>query len=254
MVDYHSEIDPAVPQDLPERAETPLRADLSHRNDWYHRRGKRIFDLVLSAIMLVLLAVPLIIVALLLLLVQGRPIFYLGRRVRAPGQVFAQIKFRTMSRADNDRGATGAHKNWRITPLGRFLRKYRIDELPQLVNILRGEMSFVGPRPPLREYVARFPKEYAEVLQMRPGATGLATLIYHRHEDAIMAGCHSVNETERAYYERCLPTKLRIEQVYLERASLGLDLWIMWRTVMVVIRPRTDRNQRRRPPMRQTPR
>ena len=220
----------------------------SRNTDFYHRAGKRAVDVILSLFLLFLLAFPILVVALILLVAQGRPIFYRGWRIYAPGHSFAQIKFRTMSRDENDRGATGAHKNWRITPLGRFLRKYRVDELPQLVNILRGQMSFVGPRPPLAEYVAQFPADYAEILQMRPGVTGLATLIYHRHEDKIMARCHSHAETERAYYERCLPTKLRIERVYLERASLWLDIWILWRTLMVVIRPSTDRNQRRRPP------
>ncbi|MDO5529120.1 MAG: sugar transferase [Paracoccus sp. (in: a-proteobacteria)] len=222
----------------------------AHRGDFYHRSGKRIFDIVGAIGLLVLLGIPMLIVAVLLLAVQGRPIFYRGRRATRFGQVFAQIKFRTMLRDDNDSGATGAHKHWRIKPFGRFLRKYRIDELPQLFNILAGQMSFVGPRPPLPEYVRRFPAEYAEVLEMRPGVTGLATLIYHRHEDAIMVRCKSAAETERAYFSRCLPAKLRIERVYLERASLWLDLWIMWRTVLVVAIPGSDRKrQRLRPPL-----
>ncbi|WP_299362357.1 sugar transferase [uncultured Paracoccus sp.] len=102
-------------------------------------------------------------------------------------------------------------------------------------------MSFVGPRPPLREYVERFPVEYSQVLRTRPGVTGLATLIYHAHEDKIMAACPSAEATERAYYRRCLPTKLQLDMIYQRRRTLALDLWIVWNTVMTVIIPNWKR-------------
>ena len=106
-------------------------------------------------------------------------------------------------------------------------------------------MSFVGPRPTIREYVDRYPTVYGQVLQSRPGVTGLATLIYHRHEDRIMAKCDTAEETDRAYYARCLPTKLRIELVYRRSASPLLDIWIMWKTFIAVI-PGFDRPRRKR--------
>lgn len=199
--------------------------------------GKRLFDVVLALALLVPLSVVMLVVAALLALLEGRPIFYVSERIREPGKPFALLKFRTMSHVAEDAGATGAHKAWRITPLGRFLRRTRIDELPQLFNILRGDMSFVGPRPPLREYVERFPRRYAEVLRTRPGVTGLATLIYHSHEDRIMARCHTPEATEAAYYRRCLPTKLRLDMIYQRRRTLAMDLWIIWNTVMTVIKP-----------------
>ena len=213
----------------------------------YCRYLKRWVDLVLAIAMLLVLMLPMGIVAALLLISQGRPLIYSGRRMRAPGQPFWQYKFRTMTLHDDDSGATGAHKHWRITPLGRFLRRTRLDELPQLFNIIAGDMSFVGPRPPLPEYVERFPALYSTVLQAKPGVTGLATLIYHRHEDRILAGCTTAEETDRAYYARCLPTKLRIELVYRRTASPWLDFWIMWKTFLAVIpgydRPRKKRGQ-----------
>lgn len=217
------------------------------RNDssLYCRYLKRGVDVVLAVAMLIVLILPMAIVAVLLLVTQGRPLIYSGRRMKAPGQPFWQYKFRTMTLHDDDSGATGAHKHWRITPLGRFLRRTRLDELPQLFNILVGNMSFVGPRPPLPEYVDRFPALYSTVLQTKPGVTGLATLIYHRHEDRILAGCQTAEETERAYYARCLPTKLRIELVYRKTASPWLDFWIMWRTFMAVI-PGHDRPRKKR--------
>lgn len=200
-------------------------------------RIKRILDIIFALMLLVPLSVVMLAVAAVLLVAQGRPLFYVAHRMRAPGQPFRLLKFRTMLREESDSGATGAHKHWRITPVGRFLRRTRIDELPQLFNILKGDMSFVGPRPPLPEFVERFPERYAQVLRNRPGVTGLATMIYHAHEDRIMASCPTAEATEAAYYRRCLPTKLRLDMIYQRRASLRIDMWIMWNTVMTVIIP-----------------
>ena len=219
--------------------------------DWVadHRAGmtwsKRLFDIVFALLLLIPLSVVMLAVATILAIYEGRPIFYVSERMRAPGEAFNLIKFRTMAQVDEDAGATGAHKAWRITRLGKFLRRTRIDELPQLFNILRGDMSFVGPRPPLREYVERFPVAYALVLQAKPGVTGLATLIYHRHEDRIMAACTTADATDTAYYQRCLPAKLRIEMIYLRRRTLLLDLWIMWQTLKIVVSRRDVRPRRR---------
>ena len=214
-------------------------------HSFYRQYGKRVVDIVLAVVLLALLSLPMLLVAGLLLVMQGRPLIYSGSRMKAPGQPFQQYKFRTMIRVDKDSGATGAHKHWRITPLGRFLRRTRLDELPQLFNILVGDMSFVGPRPPLPEYVERFTSLYSTVLRARPGVTGLATLIYHRHEDRIMAQCDTAEETDRAYYARCLPTKLRIELVYRRAASPLLDLWIMWKTFIALI-PGHDHPRKKR--------
>lgn len=205
--------------------------------------GKRLFDIGLSLVLLIPLSIVMAVVAVLLLIAQGRPVLYVSDRMRAPGQPFRLLKFRTMICAAQDSGATGAHKQWRITPLGCFLRRTRIDELPQLFNILKGDMSFVGPRPPLREYVEHFPHRYGQVLRARPGVTGLATLIYHAHEDRILARCPTAQATQEAYYRRCLPTKLRLDATYLRHRTLGLDLWILGNTVMTVIIPRWRRRR-----------
>lgn len=207
--------------------------------------SKRAFDIGLALILLVPLSVVMATVALILLVVQGRPILYSAQRMRSPGRAFTQWKFRTMLRQEDDFGATGAHKHWRITPVGHFLRRSRIDELPQLFNILIGDMSFVGPRPPLREYVERFPAVYAQVLKSRPGVTGLATLIYHRHEDRILARCKSAEATEIAYYRRCLPAKLKIDLIYQRHRDMRLDLWILWSTLKIVVSRRDERPRRR---------
>lgn len=197
--------------------------------------SKRAFDISLALILLIPLSLVMVIVSMVLLVAQGRPIFYAAPRMRSPDTPFTHLKFRTMLRQDDDFGVTGGHKKWRITPLGRFMRRTRIDELPQLFNILRGDMSFVGPRPTIREYVERFPAVYAQVLKSRPGVTGLATLIYHRHEDKILVNCKSAEATEKAYATRCLPAKLKIDLIYQRNRSFRLDMWIMWQTIMIVL-------------------
>ncbi|WP_315857606.1 sugar transferase [Paracoccus everestensis] len=207
-------------------------------------RRKRLFDVSLALLLLVPLSFIMAFVALVLLIVQGRPIFYAAPRMSSPNRTFMHLKFRTMMQQDGDFGVTGAHKNWRITPLGHFLRRTRIDEMPQLFNILSGDMSFVGPRPTIREYAERFPGVYGQVLRNRPGVTGLATLIYHQHEGSILARCRSAEETETAYQRRCLPTKLKIDLIYQKNRTMALDIWIMWQTLVVVFSK--NRRPRRR--------
>ena len=208
--------------------------------------SKRLFDIVFAILLLIPLSLLMAVVALVLLVTQGRPIFYAAPRMRGPNRPFTHLKFRTMLCTETDSGVTGGHKKWRITPLGHFLRRTRIDELPQLFNILKGDMSFVGPRPTIREYVERYPSIYGQVLKSRPGVTGLATLIYHRHEDRILARCKSAEDTERAYARRCLPAKLKIDLIYQRHRTMRLDLWILWHTIKIVVSSRDERPRRRR--------
>lgn len=208
-------------------------------------RGKRAFDIVLALLLLVPLSLVMLVVAGLLLVVQGRPILFVQWRMCTPTDAFPLIKFRTMTDAPSDFCVTGADQHWRITPLGHFLRRTRLDELPQLFNILRGHMSFVGPRPPTPELVRAAPRVFARVLQDRPGVTGLATLLYHRHEYRILKDCRSAEETRAVYLRRCLPAKAEIDLIYQRCRSLGLDLWIMLATIRSVVL-QFDRPQRRR--------
>jgi lipopolysaccharide/colanic/teichoic acid biosynthesis glycosyltransferase len=131
-----------------------------------------------------------------------------------------------------DSGVSGGDKTARITHAGAFLRRTRLDELPQLWNILMGDMSFVGPRPPLRRYVVDYPGLYRRVLRARPGVTGLATLIYHRHEERLLRSCTTAAQTDAVYRRACIPRKARLDLIYLKRQSLALDLWIIFRTLV----------------------
>lgn len=196
---------------------------------------KRAFDIVLAVMLACLLAPVIVALSVWLLLRQGRPIFHVSFRCRAPGQIFGLIKFRTMHVTPQDRGVSGGDKQDRITRDGAWLRAIRLDELPQLFNILRGDLSFVGPRPPLPEYVDRFAPVYAAVLRNRPGLTGLATLAFHRREADLLAVCRTSQETDAVYARRCVPRKARLDLIYQANQSLWLDIVLLWRTVRAVI-------------------
>jgi lipopolysaccharide/colanic/teichoic acid biosynthesis glycosyltransferase len=192
--------------------------------------GKRMLDIGLAVLLTGLLAVPALLIALVILLRDGRPVFYRSERMQTPHRAFLLWKFRTMTVAVGDSGVSGGDKSARITATGRFLRRTRLDEVPQLWNVLRGDISFVGPRPPLRQYVDRFPQLYARVLQSRPGITGLATLRYHRHEERLLAACASPEETNAVYERRCVPRKAQLDLIYQSRRSVCLDLRLMAET------------------------
>lgn len=196
---------------------------------------KRVFDVGL-ALSLAVLCLPLLCLCAAAVLTGGDgPVFYRARRIGEGGRPFTIWKLRTMIHgSDADGGVSGGAKRDRITPVGRWLRRYRLDEMPQLWNILAGEMSFVGPRPPLPRYVERFPALYAEVLRARPGITGLATLRFYRREEVLLAGCATAAETDAVYASRCVPAKARLDRLYLRRRSLRLDVWILWHTIATV--------------------
>lgn len=197
---------------------------------------KRLFDIAFALLLLPLLLPIGLVLAALLLATQGRPLFYAAERMKTPTEAFRLWKFRTMTVVAADSGVSGGDKSARITPMGGILRRLRLDELPQIWNILRGDISFVGPRPPLRQYVERFPEIYAQVLRSRPGVTGLASIHYHRHEEWLLARSTSPGETDRIYCSRCIPAKARLDLIYARHASLCFDLRLIGRTVGRLLR------------------
>ncbi len=186
--------------------------------------GKRALDLALALLLAAVLAPAALVLAAVILVRDGRPLFYVSERMKTPDTPFLLWKFRTMTVARGDSGVSGGDKAHRLTRTGRFLRRTRLDELPQLWNVLKGDISFVGPRPPLRAYVERFPDLYARVLQSRPGITGLATLYYHRHEERLLSACRTPRETDRVYAARCVPRKAALDLIYQRRRTIWLDL------------------------------
>ena len=193
--------------------------------------AKRLMDLVFSSLLIVILFPIFLLVVVLLLVKQGRPLFYVAERMKSPTDSFGLWKFRTMTVATSDSGVSGGNKDARITPMGARLRSKRLDELPQLWNIFIGDISFVGPRPPLREYVEKYPEIYNEVLKSRPGVTGLATLTYHRHETYLLAQCETAEETDAVYSRACIPRKGRLDLVYQRNRNICYDFILTFQTI-----------------------
>lgn len=192
--------------------------------------GKRLLDLAVIAVLMPVLVPVGLTIAALILLCDGRPVFYVSERMKTPTRAVRLWKFRTMSTAKAERGVSGGDKVSRISPLGRVLRRTHADEIPQAWNVIRGDITLVGPRPPLRMYVERFPEIYDQVLRNRPGVTGLASVFFGRYEARLLRGCKNAAETDAVYARRCIPRKARLDLIYQRNRSIGLDLWLMWVT------------------------
>lgn len=191
---------------------------------------KRAFDVVTSASALIVLALPLSIVAALVKFSSPGPIFYKATRVGRDGKLFKVYKFRSMVVNADQVGprVTGADDP-RITRIGRFMRNTKLDELPQLINVLRGEMSLVGPRPEDPAYVKLYTPEQRMVLNVRPGITGAASVTY-RHEEALLAG----EDREHRYIQEIMPSKLAIDLKYVRNVSLVNDIKIIADTILAL--------------------
>lgn len=198
--------------------------------------SKRLLDTLGALTLLVIIGPFILVTALAVLILDGRPVFYISERMKAPNKAFQLVKFRTMKSVKGDSGVSGGDKSDRITRTGPFLRRSRLDELPQLWNIIRGDMSFIGPRPPLRQYVERFPEIYIKVLQSRPGVSGLASIYFHEHEEHLLARSRSRVETDQIYCRTCVPRKARLDLIYQANRNLCLDISLMFKTVFKRLR------------------
>ena len=195
--------------------------------------AKRLFDLAGAGLALLLLAPLLLLLALAIRLDSAGPVFFRQERVGRLGVLFRIHKFRTMR---VDAQALGppltVGRDARITRVGHWLRHYRLDELPQFLDVLLGRMSLVGPRPEVPRYVAHYPAALrARVLAVRPGITDPASLA-HLDEAALLA---AAADPEREYIERILPAKLALQAAYAEHATLWSDLAVLGRTLHVVL-------------------
>jgi lipopolysaccharide/colanic/teichoic acid biosynthesis glycosyltransferase len=186
----------------------------------YLQFGKRIFDLTIAILGLIILAVPMALIAILIGITSGSPILFTQERVGKGGQIFSVKKFRTMSvRSVEDSSITVAGDS-RVTAIGSYLRRWKLDELPQLWNVLVGEMSLVGPRPDVPGYADKLQGDDRKLLLLRPGITGPATLAY-RNEEEILA---KVSDPVQYNNEIIYPDKVRINLEYMEKCSLMQDL------------------------------
>ena len=199
---------------------------------------KRIFDLVFSLLGLGVLLPFMLLVAVWIRLTSRGPVFYRGARVGRGGRRFRVLKFRTMvCDAEQLGGPSTSDDDTRITKVGRLLRKYKLDELPQLFNVLKGEMSLVGPRPEVPLEVDRYTPQQRELLSVSPGITDWAS-IYFRNEGEILKGCPNPHET---YREKIQPLKILLGLEYARNHSLWIDLRIILATLWAVAggRPET---------------
>lgn len=198
--------------------------------------AKRLLDLVCAIGLTIVLSPFIIVVAILILLLDGRPIFYISERMKTQTEGFNLVKFRTMKLVAEDSGVSGGDKSDRITRTGAFLRGARLDEVPQLWNVLRGDISFIGPRPPLRQYVERFPGIYSKVLKSRPGISGLASIYFHAHEEYLLADATSREETDAIYTTACIPRKAKLDLIYQKRRTICMDISLMLKSVIKRLR------------------
>lgn len=194
---------------------------------------KRLFDIACSAGGLILLAPFFAVVALLIKRDSDGPVFFRQVRMGKRFQPFRIFKFRTMVTDAEQRGAqVSTSDDPRITGIGFFLRKYKLDELPQLINVLIGDMSLVGPRPEVPRYVDAFRKEYEEVLSVRPGITDFAALEY-KDENELLQG---VADPEEKYIREILPVKIEYYRKYIREQSLATDISLIFKTLAGIIR------------------
>jgi lipopolysaccharide/colanic/teichoic acid biosynthesis glycosyltransferase len=194
--------------------------------------AKRSFDFVCALILLIVLLPFLLVVAFAVRLSSPGPAFYRGVRVGCKGKLFRMWKFRTMvANAEQLGGACTSSDDPRITSLGRWLRRYKLDEFPQLLNVLLGEMSLVGPRPEVQEYVDLFTEEERAILSVKPGITDWAT-IWGCNEEQLLAGCPN---PDREYLEWIRPEKIRRQLGYVNEHTFFVDLKILFATSGVML-------------------
>ncbi len=193
---------------------------------------KRLFDIVASGLGLVALSPLFAVLAVWIKMDSPGPVFYRQVRVGRGNRDFRLFKFRSM-RPDSDKAGlitVGGHDP-RVTRSGYYIRKYKLDEFPQLINVLKGDMSLVGPRPEVRRYVDMYTPEQLRVLSVRPGMTSLASIRYRNENDILAAA----EDPERAYIEQVMPDKIAIDLEYVEHAGLLADIRLIFRTFKEII-------------------
>lgn len=194
---------------------------------------KRIFDIVVSIIILLIFLPFGIIVSLAILFESRGGVFYFQERIGKNGIPFKLWKFRSMRKdADKSGKLTVGMRDSRITRSGIFIRKYKLDEFPQFINVLKGEMSIVGPRPEVKEYVDLYTAEQRQVLNVKPGITDLASLEYFKENELL----GNSENPEKTYIEEIMPAKIELNKKYISNPTIGADIKIMWQTFLKIIR------------------
>ena len=193
---------------------------------------KRLFDIFFSIIGLTILIPIFLLISLLIIIDSKGGIFYKQVRVGLNGKDFTLLKFRSM-RANSDRQGllTVGGRDNRITRMGYFIRKYKLDELPQLINVLLGEMSLVGPRPEVRKYVDMYTTEQKKVLNIKPGITDFASIEYSNENELL----GNATNPEQVYINEIMPAKLNLNLKYISEQGFMTDMKIIFRTILKIM-------------------
>jgi lipopolysaccharide/colanic/teichoic acid biosynthesis glycosyltransferase len=190
------------------------------------RFTKRAFDIAASLIGLIVFALPFVLVGVVVKLSSNGPVFFVQNRVGRHGKLFSCLKFRTMFVGSETYGTVTTARDTRITPIGRFLRRYKLDEFPQLWNVLTGKMSFVGPRPDVPGYADRLTGDAQRILELRPGITGPAT-VHFRGEEELLS---TVADPRKYNDEVIWPTKVALNLAYIDNWSFWADICCILKT------------------------
>ncbi len=194
---------------------------------------KRIFDFAFSLIGIVLLTPILFLISLWVIKDDGLPILFVQTRIGLNGKSFGLYKFRSMFKNAESKGQlTVGSRDPRITRSGYWIRKYKLDELPQLFNVIRGEMSLVGPRPEVIKYVQLYDENQKRVLSVKPGITDIASIEFSNENEILSA----FSDPENAYIRELMPKKLALNLKYIENQSFTLDLTLTYRTLLKIIK------------------
>jgi lipopolysaccharide/colanic/teichoic acid biosynthesis glycosyltransferase len=194
---------------------------------------KTLFNITVSSLILLVFLPFGIILSFIILVTSRGGVFYVQQRVGKKNQPFGLIKFRTMRKdADKQGKLTVGMRDPRITRIGYFLRKSKLDEFPQFINVLAGTMSIVGPRPEVQDYVDLYTEAQLDILSIKPGITDYASLEYFRENELLGKS----KNPEKTYVEEIMPAKIELNRKYLENPSVGHDLKIIWRTFVRLMR------------------
>lgn len=194
---------------------------------------KRLMDLFTALLVLVLFLPFGILISLLILLESSGGVFYRQERIGLKGKPFNLLKFRSMRpNADLQGKLTVGERDPRVTRIGFFIRKFKLDEFPQFINVLKGEMSVVGPRPEVAEYVALYSENQRRVLDVKPGITDEASITYFEENKLLSKSTNP----QKTYIEEIMPEKIRINLAYQERATVWTDLGVVWKTAVRMVK------------------
>lgn len=196
------------------------------------KKLKRIFDILTSFIILLVFLPIGLIIAITIVFSSRGGVFYIQERIGKNQVAFGLLKFRTMAVGSDKKGKlTVGANDARITEIGRILRRFKLDEFPQFINVLIGQMSIVGPRPEVKEYVDLYTEDQLEVLRVKPGITDLASLEYFNENELL----GNSKDPEKTYIEEVMPAKIKLNKRYLSNPTLLNDVKIMWRTFRKII-------------------